>query len=244
MNIENAEILVDSNPGENTLAALLLERGARVQRAALKTGDIAIKHDGWTVLIERKSVNDLAAGIAHPSRFIHSQRARLAGEVLENDKTIALVLINGVRPPCDSTFVGRSTIKGSTWHSVVQTTQLPPYRLPVLHSNVLEGAADNIVLLAKNLLNGKFGRGGLIDVDSKPPPCLKRKRATDTPTEILVAMLSSIPNCGTTKARALVSAFPTLSAILAASENEIAEIKIAGRKFGPSLAKRVKSVVC
>ena len=234
-------LFVDTNHHENALVLLLEERGLEVHRTALKTGDVALVYGKITILVERKSVSDLAGGIAHPSRFIHSQRHRLAGEMADNPNTFALVLVHGVRPTCDDARMGYGPLTGKTWHSVVQTTQLAPYNIPVIHSVGLDGVADQLVLLRRNLIAGKFDRDVNADADA-PPPCLNRKRRADTPSDLLVGMLAALPGCSEAKGRALVAEFSSLGAIAAASEREIASVKANGRKVGPVFAKRLKSV--
>jgi len=240
--MDECTIVVDTNHHENALVLLLEERGLEVHRTALKTGDVALVYGKITILVERKSVSDLAGGIAHPSRFIHSQRQRLAGEMADNPNTFALVLVHGVRPTCDDVRMGYGPLTGKTWHSVVQTTQLAPYNIPIIHSVSLDGVADQIVLLRRNLVAGKFDRGVNADADAAPPPCLNRKRRADTPSDLLVGMLAALPGCSEAKGRALVAEFPSLGAIAAASEKEIASVKVGERKLGPVFAKRIRSV--
>ena len=129
MKHNETSVIVDANHNENELVLLLEERGLTVSRASLKTGDVAISNGNKTILVERKTVADLASGIDFPSRFIKSQRIRLVSE-MENPNTIAIVLVHGVRPPFDDSRIGYGKITGQVFHSVIQTTQLPPYSLP------------------------------------------------------------------------------------------------------------------
>ena len=237
------ELIVDSNAHENEFASRIEERGLTVTRAALKTGDVAIVYHGKTILAERKSVADLAAGIAPPHRFIDGQRARLVGEAADNPNTISLVLLHGTRPACDpKTRLGFGHgISGETFHSIVQQSMLPPYNLPILHSISLDGLAEQVVLLRRNLIDGKFDREGLIDSDAKPPS-LSRKRRIDTPTDMLIRMLVAIPGFSEKKANAVVERYPSLSSLLSASVSELASVKVGERQLGPMLAKRLRSV--
>ena len=242
--METCQLIVDSNARENELASRIEERGLKVERKALKTGDVAIVYKGKTILAERKSVDDLAAGIAHPHRFVDGQRARLAGEAADSPNTISLVLLHGIRPACDAyTRLGFGNgISGETFHSVIQQSMLPPYNLPILHSSSLDGLADQVALLQRNLIAGNFDREGYIDADAKPPN-LSRKRRAETPVDILICMIVAIPGFSQKKAAALVELYPSLSALVGASEAELAAVRVGEHQLGRMLAKRLRSVV-
>lgn len=240
----SCELIVDTNAHENELAARIEERGVVVKRATLKTGDVALVYHGMTILAERKSVDDLASGIAYPYRFTDGQRARLAGEAAENTNTISILLLHGPRPDCNAiTQVGFGKgVSVNTFYSVLQMTMLKPYNIPVIHSPSLDGLAFQVVLLRSNLIAGKFHAEGNIDADAKPPS-LSRKRRIETPADILMRMLVAVPGCSATKAAAIVALYPNLTALISAPEAELSNVMVGKCKLGPVMAKRLRSVV-
>ena len=72
----------------------------------------------------------------------------------------------------------------------------------------------------------------------------KRPRDTKTnPRDTFVAMLSCVVGVSPAKAQAIVAAFPSMSALLAATPSALADVQVGGRRVGPAVAKRVLEVL-
>ena len=86
--------------GETAWANLLAERHEIVaERERLRTGDAELVHGGLTVVVERKCVEDWAK---NHETFV-AERARLCA--MRSDACVPMVLMHGVRPPCDDSMV-------------------------------------------------------------------------------------------------------------------------------------------
>ena len=239
-------VTVDTNAKENALCERLIEYGVEtVERATLKTGDLVLRDDvtGRMFLVERKSTDNLVSDIA--TRRFEAQRSRLAGEQAEHEHVTSIVLLHGIRPPIDDCKVGYGYVTGRSFHSSTLTTQFC-YGVSVVHAgNTLDAAAQWIALLVKNLAAGKLDEArAVVDRDAPPPVSLDRKSSRDAePREILVKLLACMPGSSLKKARALVTAFPTLTVLCDASVSELASVDVGGRKLGKALAMRFKSMV-
>ena len=72
---------------------------------------------------------------------------------------------------------------------------------------------------------------------------LSRCRARDsTPRELITGMLGALPGMSSKKAAAVVAVYSTLSELGAADPKALAAVVCGGRKLGPALAARVKSL--
>ena len=266
---KSVQVVVDSNAHENPLATLLEEAGLTIERRQLKTGDILVHGNGRSFLVERKHVNDLVSSChtlsqtlpgrrrLHPSREQISnhtaashdginrwstERSRLAGEAAAPSLT-SVVLLHGVRPALDSQRHGYGAgMTGTDLFSSLQYTAFN-YGVHVVHMPDENQVAAWIALLARNLTRGKLDAGtAVVDRDAKPPD-LSRKRARDsTPRELVSSMLSALPGMSAKKAAAIALVYPAFTALADVDVKELAAVDCGGRKLGPALAKRVKSV--
>jgi len=68
----------------------------------------------------------------------------------------------------------------------------------------------------------------------------KRKRDNlEDPSAVVKAMLAQCPGLSAEKAAALLEVLPSLGALIAAREADLAEVKCKGRRIGPATAKRL-----
>ena len=242
-------VVVDSNAHETPFAERLEQAGLAVERRPLKTGDVLVSGRGRHFIIERKAVNDFVGnhtvGVAHNgvNRW-SAERSRLAGEAAASPSVTSLVLLHGIRPALDSQRHGFGRgMSGVDFYSSLMYTQLN-FGVGVVHVPDETHAADWLVLLVRNLEGGKLDEG-VAEIDKNAaPPDLSRKRARDsTPRELITGMLGALPGVSSKKAAAVVAVYSTLSELGAADPKALAAVVCGGgRKLGPALAARVKSL--
>jgi len=247
---EGVQVVVDACHHENLLCEHLRDLGLSPVRRQLKTGDVMLHHAGRTILIELKSVNNAVADHLAGGRdgigTFHAERSRLAGEQAAAPGAVSSVLLLwGVRPRCNDEgrlgYTGHFT--GVDFATSLQKTMFA-FGVHVWHAGTgLDDAAAWIALLEKNMRLEKLNpAGATVDKDAKPPD-LSRKRARDsTPRELVSSMLSALPGMSAKKAAAIALVYPAFTALADVDVKELAAVDCGGRKLGPALAKRVKSV--
>ena len=218
-------ITVDTNAAEDDVFNAITELGAPVQRGRLDVGDVLIETDEGQICVERKRWSDLAASICdgrlkeQKSRMIASDTIRYA-YVIEGDLTSWDGAHRGMSHRC-------------MWCALVKTALRD--NITVFHtSNPRDSAAlCNYILI--QLRDGGFRAGG---GTSAVAGLTKRKRENlADPTSILRAMLTTVPGMSLAKAQVVTTEFPTVAALSAASEAQLAAVDCSGRKLGPKMAK-------
>lgn len=233
-------IRVDANAGETWLYDELRAAHPATERASMDVGDVRIETEHALLIVERKSIEDLCASIQDDR--LSQQRARWVQfdqEAAGKPVRFAL-LVHGQLP----TYTGmpvhpRTRINGKAVLNSLARTSLV-YGAAVMWVRAQSDVAPQLLRLLEDL---------------QKPDCLvprlvpqfsgagKRKRDLQTdPKEVIKAQLSVVLGMSEAKAVAVAEVFPSWRAICAASVEELADVKCAGKKLGPVVARRLKEV--
>jgi ERCC4-type nuclease len=232
-----AAIVADCNPGEDIVVAALAAQGCHgVQRKRLPVGDYQVSHGNSVVLFERKTLDDWRSSIIDGR--LESQRAR--ADALFKEAGVKLVyLLEGNMPTWTTEYIYGVQNKALA-SSILLTSMRDNYH--VLHAPTLASTAAVIAHVAVQLASG-----GL-----KPKPVSeaagvlgKRPRDIRATLPPLLAPLAAITGVSLETAELLASKFESASKIVAATEDEVADITLkSGRRVGNVVAKRVKRCFC
>lgn len=69
---------------------------------------------------------------------------------------------------------------------------------------------------------------------------VSKKANADDPSQFLMQCLMQCPGVSLRIATALITAYPSFTKLMAATEKEIASVEASGRKVGPVVGKRLK----
>lgn len=178
----------------------------------LRLGDYRVEN---TLLVERKTVADLAISILDGRLFRQASRLARATAVRP------CLIVEGATDDLDRAAVPRPALQGA----LITATLI--YGLPLLYST---GPAETARLLriAACQLRRRTARG---------PERFGSKSGSDDRLRML--MLEAVPNIGPVRAKALVEAFGNIEGLAAAGVKELATT--AG--IGPVIAHRLKRIV-
>ena len=190
-------------------------------------GDIQV----GTLLIERKTIKDLEASVLD-GRY-REQKTRLLA-ICQEKGLSPLYILEG---PFSST-TGR--IQVPALMKLVARLQYK-HGIPVIHTASLEETATLVKALAEYYTEDptNFVRSTepLRAVDSVH---ITKKVNANDPKQFMMASLAQCPGISVKMAEAIQMAFPTWTALMAATEKGIADIVQAnGRRIGPAIAKRL-----
>jgi ERCC4-type nuclease len=223
-------LFVDTNSAEDEIfetCRSVLGEGVCL-RKRLDIGDFQVEGKDFKIVIERKTWGDLTSSFAD-GRY-NEQKER--------------ILASSDHEPC-------YIVEGPLQHF---DKNAPHYRsscacikmslrdkVHVIHSASKADTASIVCYIFKNVLeNGFEKRSSLVSHSST---AFKRKRDNlDSNYSLMVEMIAVIPGVSMNKAKAIVDQFPNPKALMAASEREISEIQIGGRKMGPSISRRIVSL--
>jgi ERCC4-type nuclease len=247
-----SEIVVDTNPHELPLFNNLIaaEPGA-VRRERLDVGDVLLRANGATLIIERKTFSDLAASLADGRS--QEQRARQLAAVGQDStgKTQLLYMIEGPLSSHDLMTTAGFNVKAAECALVKASVRdgIPVIRVPD-HRTL----CDTVHYLYKSLgageLDGeataqKRAAAGYADTVHV------KKAANDDPELSWKMVLATFRGISMDKAAQLARTFPGPLSLSRAIEGRPAKeaMKIIAaadvgkdRKLGPAIAKRVFEV--
>lgn len=212
------------------------------------SGDAGAPDPGRTlVLVERKSLADLAASISD-GRY-REQKARLLEAVGGDQRARAVYVIEGgtLGGDPDRAPVQSAVKADSLWGMIVNSTFRD--RLSVLRTASTEETALLLVKIALLVATGNDDAKSAAVAGLQKTPSAARK---DLPGGLFACMLSQLPGCSLTRASAVATKFGSISALCldlqadrVGTEKQIAELKADGsRRLGPALAARIGSVCC
>lgn len=202
-------VRVDDREGRSGLVELLkLDPRFSVSVERLPVGDAVI--DGW-LLIERKSISDLAASIADGRLF--RQAARLASCGLR-----PALILEGTGVDMLHLRMHRQAIQGALVSIALS------YGIPILRSRNAEETVQLLLLAARQRAR---------PVARPLPRPGKRPRGKK---KLQVHILQGLPGVGPTKASRLIRLYGSVGRVVTAQEEELAAIP----GFGPELAAKMR----
>lgn len=211
-------IKIDSRESDLHIACLQLATAfpsIKIERCQLSLGDVIIcENDGnERIIIERKTLNDLAASIKD-GRY-EEQGFRLQACDVENHKIFYLIegKLDAYKP--HKWQVERKSIL-SSFVSITYSKGFSLYR-----SDTITESAEWIIAYADKLgrLQDK-SRTNYADVSSRA------KKAHITRDNILTMMLSQVPGVSVGIANAIVAKYPSLQTLLEVNKNDLYNITV------------------
>lgn len=203
---------VDHSEARSALLNVVCRSGTfEVRMADLATGDYLIDNE---VLIERKSIADLAASLIDGRLF--PQVARLA-----HSRYRSLLLIEGPTP-ASIPDVHSHALEGA----LISIAAM--WRIPVLYSSDSEQSARMLRLLADQV-RGPQERI-LRRFDRKPKRLASRR----------LFLLQGLPGVGPALAQRLLGHFGTIENVVTADASALIQV----RGVGPKKASRIRELVC
>jgi len=225
------ELIVDSNANENELSTELSALGLQVTRASLDVGDVQIKSPSRTIVIERKTWEDYRQSITDKRNDEQKLRA------LGSGSHFMYVLVSPKVPEWDGK-PSRGIPNMNVFASLLKT-QLRDGLVVHWAKSVSDMARVVKYLYGQlrddKLLVSRTTRHIEAYVDQR-----KRKCATDNP---LAQMLASTSGSSIHKGEAIAACYPTMQALVNASTDDIANIKVGKQKVGMSLARKYAQIL-
>lgn len=184
-------ITIDTRESGSALAQFLVMRGLRVRTEPLPTGDYAVSD---RVLVERKSVKDLAASVRDGRLWDQLPRLARAGT--------GILLVEG-DPFSGEAGLTRAAMAGA----LAKASRMQGVSVVVVGS--AEAAADYVMALVRQ--ERASGREGAARLERGPPH----------PDAQLRFVLEGIPGVGPVMARQLLERFGSLAGIFEAGEDAL-----------------------
>ena len=234
------KITIDSR---ETLLCNHFRRVPDANIGALDLGDILIEGETDTIVIERKTLPDLAASIQDGRH--REQKARLIAQYPLNR---ILFLIEGEIGADPKSMIGR--VPKSTLTSSMLNTMFRD-GIQVARTISTHETIALIEALAEKMKKGDFvSAPRQISADAHYCSMLKVKKSdNNTPSVCFIKQLTFIPGVSTSMADAIIKVYPSMAALIGAlSTGEskvviscIAEIKhgARGRRIGPKAAEKI-----
>jgi ERCC4-type nuclease len=207
---------------------------------ALPVGDILIgvKEDGAMaeggIVIERKSIRDLEASILD-GRY-REQRGRILAYCEEN-KTQPMYILEGSW----SSSTGR--LQKSALMKFIQRLVLH-YQIPVIQTASIHETAE---LLQTMMEQWKEDPTRLKQTTERITMThgihIQKKANAADPTQFAITCLAQCPGVSVAMAKALITQFGSLQAVMAAPVKDIEAVKLGARKVGPVVSKRLHEIL-
>ena len=247
MSSEVVEIVVDTNPGENEVFQLLQQAEPDVvRRSRLDVGDIVLRANGQTMIIERKSNADMAASITDGR--LKEQKGRQLAAVAQDatGKTSVVYIVDGQLTPYDM----QTSAGFPVWQlecAIVKTAIRDG--IPVLRVPDKKSLADVVAYMFREM------RSGELDLDAKaqqraaaPYADISVKKAKNVTVQVMWRMvLATVPGMSLARASSFAESYPGPAAVFAATKNLeakkavklIAATDTGNKKLGPKVAERI-----
>lgn len=197
---EPVRILADVHEQKSGIPSLLQDLGAEVELVPLPAGDYAL---GADTIVERKRVLDLHGAII--KGHFWRQLAKLRGAC-----AYPYLLVEGT--DIDRGPLGTNAVRGACLAAIDQGVAL-------LRSDQQRDSALWLHRLAVRCQR----------VESAPDRPVYAQRPKPTPTEAAEALLAAVPGISATSARALLSHFGTVTAVIQADPDEWLKVPGIGR---------------
>ena len=207
-----------------------LRLGAEVVRQRLDVGDFVLEADGKRIVVERKSLFDLAKSLTD-GRYAE-QKARLVATSEGDGSTVCYLVEGSIRGwNGDLSGGGPAHVRNAQLEAAITMTSVRD-NIPVLRCKDAGHTFDTLCYLYGQLKQGTVftakpsavARGYAALVVSKR----KRENMEDASTQWCV-MLGSVPGMSAAKAQAVATAYPSMKALSNATSRDLAEVRVAAR---------------
>lgn len=208
------------------------------------------------MLIERKTVNDLASSIQ--SKHFREQKARLVELQKQHPSLIIKYLVEGleVDETCLDTNVGRSRISKKTLLSAILNTSLRDHfevlmtpsvdqTISLINAFHRKFASEEFAVEMNQKSDGSVGTSGTSGFVSPPNAYLENiktvKKENLTPQAVYKLQLSQIPGVSISLASRIVDVYPTMTSLVHAFE--AAEQESATAQSSATSSRRQKTSI-
>ena len=264
-------ICVDTHSAETSLYEALVARfgNQTVIRRRLDVGDVELTADAGLVVFERKTWADLAKSLSdgryaeQKARILSLVRAAGGGAEGEGDQpstegaaplvhTTAIYIVEGALTGWAGKVGGRmggtSQVSNAQLEAAIVSTSVRD-GVPVLRSKDTTHTVELITYLFGKLRLGEWGGAGARAAAGGTAYAgllKKRKRDNLTTATTWEVMLAQVQGMSANKASVVAAAFPTMTALAAASVQELAALLVPAsgrdgkaRRLGPAVAQRL-----
>ena len=241
------EIVVDSNSGENEIFELIrASEPDATRRERLDVGDILLRANGETIIVERKATNDLASSLSD-GRYRDQKMRQLAAVAQDPEgKTKLVYIVEGPLMAHDMVTQGGVTVRQLECAIVKSAVR---DAIPVIRVPCKKSLAETVLYLFREL------KAGELDGDSKaqqraaaPLADVHVKKARNVTVPVMWKMaLATVPGMSMAKAEQFTQQYHGPASISDAIRNLddrravklIAASDAGGRKLGPKIAERL-----
>lgn len=207
---------------------------------ALPVGDILIgvKEDGTMaeggIVIERKSIRDLEASILD-GRY-REQRGRILAFCEEN-KTQPMYILEGSL----SSSTGR--LQKSALMKFIQRLILH-YQIPVIQTASIQETAELLQTMMEQWIDDPTRLKQTTErIKMTDGIFIKKRENALEPTQFAISCLVQCPGVSVAIAKALITHFGSLQAVMTTDAKELGEIKVGSRRVGPVVSKRLHEIL-
>lgn len=228
------ELIVDKNANEDALFETLCGLGLEPVRRRLDIGDVCIRSPSLTVHIERKTWDDLRSSIADGRQA--EQKLRAEGSLGPHEFLMYMIVSSKI--PEWNGKPSRGIPNRNAFASLLKT-QLRD-GVAVHWARDFHDMGHSIEYLYKQMRDNKLLMASHTRHVDAYVQQRKRKAAEENP---MAQMLASVSGSSMSKAEAITVLYPTMEALVSASSNDIANIKVGKQKIGPSFALKLAHIL-
>lgn len=224
------EIVVDKNANEDGLFDALHTQGLSPVRGELNIGDVCIRSPSRTIYIERKTWDDLRSSISDGRKS--EQQLRAMGSMAENEHFMYMI-VSPKLPEWDGK-PARGIPNRNAFASLLKTQLRDGVSVHWARSTLDMGRTIDYLyrqMRDNKLLMSTHTRHVEAYVQQR-----KRKAGEENP---MAQMLASVSGSSMNKAEAITALYPTMSALVGASKDDIANIRVGKQKIGPTFALKL-----
>jgi ERCC4-type nuclease len=181
------------------------------------------------VIIERKTIHDFEASFLD-GRY-REQRTRLISYAAEKKANLLYIL--------EGDLATARTLKPEALQQLLNRLQLR-YKIALINTSSIEHTAIICTLLEKQIKEDHkcFAYEA---VGYEQTIHVKKKDNSSDPKYVYLSMVQQISGISKAVAEALHASFPSIPKLCAASEQDLASVKVGARKLGPKLATKIRA---
>ena len=218
---------------EHELIALLTAMKVPHRVEMLPVGDIWIQGEpSPTIIIERKSIRDLEASILD-GRY-REQRGRILAHCQIDTVKQPLYLLEG-------SLSHTRTLPTSTIMKHISRLTLR-YQIPVLHTSSVQETAQYVQALWEQWQEDPTALQRTTELVKVTDGIHVQKKANSAQI-FTIGTLAQCPGVSVKMAETILTAMGSLRAVMDATPETIAEVKVGAKRVGPAVAKRLKELL-
>ncbi len=215
------------------------------EEVPLDLGDILIQQDSFRILIERKTLNDLAASI-RDGRW-REQKKRLLGYRELYPQTKLCYLIEGTMPPNESFSINRMSyqaVLSGMIHACFRD-QIMVYKTKNLQESFsfLKGLAHKMVTKPEQLGFTNSTQTSASPLEYNTSLIKIKKKENLTPPRCYELMLAQIPGISYKTAKRIAEVYPTMSLLFQTFQKEPEKTRMNCLSNIPKIGKKTSQTI-